>query len=166
MLEVTLLIKQKRICPIISDLMAHGVSHKICLRLFCGLVAIWAKWSGRLVLLWPEVLRHNSPFSAKLQIVPATIKWSSTLISNGVNTCFKLFVSSTSAPLGSATPIGWLREKMTATALFRSASLTMSRGYTDIRVSVPRDNSSLAISRDWRKSCVTASATAITTYRL
>ncbi len=50
---------------------------------------------------------HSNPRSAKLKVrEPATMKWSSTFTSTSASASFRLRVSSSSAWLGCATPLG------------------------------------------------------------
>src|ERR1700716_235482 len=89
---------------------------------------------------------YNNPRSAKdREWAPATMKWSSTFTSTSARASFKLRVSNSSAWLGWAAPEGWLWAKITAAALAARAALTVSRGYTLVWVSVPRNGSWNAI---------------------
>ncbi len=59
--------------------------------------------------------RYRSPRSANDTVrVPATMKWSSILMSTSASACLSVCVSSSSARLGSATPDGWLCARITA----------------------------------------------------
>ncbi|KAG1477661.1 hypothetical protein G6F53_014296 [Rhizopus delemar] len=72
---------------------------------------------------------YKPPSSAmETTVAPATIRWSSSLMSTSARACFSCWVKPRSAALASASPDGWLWATISAAAWWRRASRTTSRG--------------------------------------